>query len=81
MDSKFFGLSLCLIAALHSSGCHNTQSNTKVIASVFNASTTLQKKMIDKYAPQEILVQKNIMYMQQPSLTLDVYQPKNVMQL
>lgn len=37
--------------------------------------------MIDKYAPQEILVQKNIMYMQQPSLTLDVYQPKNVMQL
>ena len=81
MDSKFFGLSLCLIAALHSSGCQNTQSNTKVIASVFNASTTLQKKMIDKYAPQEILVQKNIMYMQQPSLTLDVYQPKNVMQL
>lgn len=81
MDSKFFGLSLCLIAALHSSGCQNIQSNTKVIASVFNASTTLQKKMIDKYAPQEILVQKNIMYMQQPSLTLDVYQPKNVMQL
>ncbi|WP_407304133.1 alpha/beta hydrolase [Acinetobacter sp.] len=81
MDSKFFGLSLCLIAALNLSGCQNTQSSTKVIASVFNASTNVQKKMIDKYAPQEILVQKNITYMQEPTLTLDIYQPKNVRQL
>ncbi|OAL79042.1 alpha/beta hydrolase [Acinetobacter sp. SFB] len=81
MYSKFLGLTLGLIAVLNSSGCQNTQSSTKVIASVFNASTNVQKKMIDKYAPQEVLVQKNIMYMQQPSLTLDVYQPKNVMQL
>lgn len=80
MYSKFFGLSLCLIAALNSSGCQNTQSSTKVIASVFNASTNVQKKMIDRYAPQEILVQKNIKYMQAASLTLDIYQPKNVMQ-
>ncbi len=36
---------------------------------------------MDKYAPEEILVQKNILYMQEPKLTLDAYQPKNVMQL
>src|SRR5690606_8198502 len=36
--------------------------------------------MVDRYAPQEILAPENIMYMQQPSLTLNIYQPKNVMQ-
>ena len=72
---------LCGIATLHSSGCQNVQTSTKVIASVFNASTDVQKKMLDKYAPEEIMVQKNIAYMQEPKLTLDIYQPKNVMQL
>ena len=81
MYSKFLGLSLCLMVALQSSGCQNPQSSTQVIASVFNASTNVQKRMIDRYAPEEILVQKNIAYMQQPSLTLDIYQSKNVMQL
>ncbi|WP_174559171.1 alpha/beta hydrolase [Acinetobacter bouvetii] len=79
--SKYLSLSLCLIAALHSSGCQNTQSSTKVIATVFNASTNVQKKFIDQHAPDNILVQKNIVYSTDPRLTLDVYQPENVLQL
>ncbi|CAB1213183.1 Acetyl esterase [Acinetobacter bouvetii] len=81
MYSKYLSLSLCLIAALHSSGCQNTQSSTKVIATVFNASTNVQKKFIDQHAPDNILVQKNIVYSTDPRLTLDVYQPENVLQL
>ena len=81
MYSKYLALMLCGITVLHSSGCQNIQTSTKVIASVFNASTNVQKKLMDKYAPEEILVQKDIPYMQEPKLTLDAYQPKNVMQL
>ncbi|OTG67911.1 alpha/beta hydrolase [Acinetobacter sp. ANC 4470] len=81
MYLKYLALTLCAIATIQSSGCQNIQMSTKVIASIFNASTNVQKKMIDKYAPEEILVQKNITYMQEPKLTLDVYQPKNVTQL
>lgn len=75
--SKSFSLSLCFIAALSSSACQNIQSNSKVIASVFNASTNVQKKFIDRHAP-EVLVQTNIAYLQNPALHLDIYQPHDI---
>lgn len=75
--SKSFSLSLCFIAALCSSGCQNVQSSSKVIASVFNASTNVQKKFIDRHAP-EVLAQTNIAYLQNPALHLDIYQPHDI---
>ena len=80
MYSKFFSLSLCLIAALSSSGCQNVQSSSKAIAGVFNASTNIQKKFIDRHAP-EVLVQSNIAYFQNPALHLDIYQPSDIVEL
>ena len=81
MYSKFLALTVCLIMAISSSGCQNTQSNTKIIARIFNTSTNIQKKIIDQYAPADVLVQRNIKYMQDPALILDIYQPQNVQQL
>ena len=78
--SKSFSLSVCLIAALSSSACQNIQSNSKVIASVFNASTNVQKKFIDRHAP-EVLAQTNIAYLQNPALHLDLYQPRDIAEL
>ncbi len=78
--SKSFSLSVCLIAALSSSACQNIQNNSKVIASVFNASTNVQKKFIDRHAP-EVLAQTNIAYLQNPALHLDLYQPRDIAEL
>ncbi|MFH7767056.1 alpha/beta hydrolase [Acinetobacter sp. BSP-28] len=80
MYSKSFSLGLCLIAALSSSACQNVQSSSKVIASVFNASTNIQKKFIDQHAP-EVLALTNIGYMQNPALHLDLYQPSDIAEL
>lgn len=65
------------MAVLCSSACQNMQGNSKVIASVFNASTNVQKKFIDRHAP-EVLVQTNIAYLQKPALHLDLYQPRDI---
>ena len=69
----------CLMFSLIA--CQSTKNSTKMIAGVFNASTHIQKKMIDKYAPADVLVQTNIPYMQNPNLHIDLYQPKNIAQL
>nr|WP_291369679.1 MULTISPECIES: alpha/beta hydrolase [unclassified Acinetobacter] len=80
VHSKSFNLSLCLVAALSSSGCQNIQSSSKLIAGVFNASTTIQKKFIDQHAPATLAL-KNIVYMQNPALHLDIYQPRDIAEL
>ncbi|WP_374664106.1 alpha/beta hydrolase [Acinetobacter sp.] len=69
-----FGSSLML----NLSACQNTHSSTKVIAGVFNASTEIQKKFIDKHAPKDVLSQKNIQYLADPDLHFDLYQPQNI---
>ncbi|WP_180178600.1 alpha/beta hydrolase [Acinetobacter sp. YH01005] len=67
-------LSMCSV--LHLSGCQNTQSSTKVIAGAFNLSTQVQKTFINLYAPDNVIVQSNIQYLQNPNLSLDIYQPE-----
>lgn len=58
---------------LHLTACQSTVNNSRVIASVFNASTTIQQKMIERHAPTQIQIQRNLVYQQQPELHLDVY--------
>ena len=66
---------------LNLTACQNTQSGTKFIAGVFNASTNIQKKFIDKHAPKDVLVYNNIQYMANPNLHMDVYQPEYIAEI
>ena len=66
---------------LNLTACQNTQSGTKFIAGVFNASTNIQKKFIDKHAPKDVLVYNNIQYMANPNLYMDVYQPEYIAEI
>ena len=50
MQFKFAVMSLVLSLAI--SGCQNTQNNSKIIAGAFNASTNIQKKFIERHAPE-----------------------------
>ena len=76
---KFAVMSLVLSLAI--SGCQNTQNNSKIIAGAFNASTNIQKKFIERHAPENIKVTRNIQYMETPSLHFDLYQPENIAEL
>lgn len=71
---------LSILLLLQLSACQSTKSNSRVIAGVFNASTQIQKKFIDRHAPQHIQVYNNIPYMHTPELSLDLYQPAHVAQ-
>ncbi|RLL48939.1 alpha/beta hydrolase [Acinetobacter cumulans] len=71
---------LSILLMLQLSACQSTKSNSRVIAGVFNASTQIQKKFIDRHAPQHIKVYNNIPYMQTPELGLDLYQSAHVAQ-
>lgn len=66
---------------LNLTACQNTQSGTKFIAGVFNASTNIQKKFIDKHAPKDVRVYNNIQYMANPNLHMDVYQPEYIAEI
>ncbi len=79
MQLKFAVMSLVLSLAI--SGCQSTQNNSKIIAGAFNASTNIQKKLIDRHAPENIIVTPNIEYMTSPNLHFDLYQPENIKQL
>ena len=79
MQFKFAVMSLVLSLAI--SGCQNTQNNSKIIAGAFNASTNIQKKFIERHAPENIKVTRNIQYMETPSLHFDLYQPENIAEL
>jgi acetyl esterase/lipase len=63
---------------LQLAGCNSTQSGSRLIASVFNTSTQIQKQFIDRHAPKDVAVTNNIQYMQNPALHLDLYQPSGM---
>lgn len=79
MHVKFVLMSLVLSLAI--SGCQSTQNNSKIIAGAFNASTNIQKKFIERHAPENIIVTNNIEYMENPKLHFDLYQPENIAEL
>ena len=74
---RFFAIHLLLISSVILSGCQTVQ-NSKVIASAFNLTTGLQQKVMDRYAPDTVIVQQNIVYAPQQNLSLDLYQPQNI---
>lgn len=74
---RFFAIHLLLISSVILSGCQTAQ-NSKVIAGAFNLTTGLQQKVMDRYAPDAVIVQQNIAYAPQQKLSLDLYQPQNI---
>lgn len=69
----------CMLVLL--TACQNTQKSSKVIARSFNTATEIQKKMLDKHAPKNVLIHSNIEYSKDPKLGLDLYQPENIKEL
>ena len=61
--------------------CQSNVKNSKIIAGVFNFSTDIQQKIIEKKAPQSVLVSRNIVYAQSTGLSFDLYQPENIAEL
>ena len=72
---KLFGLLLSIVLL---TGCQTTQQNSRMIASAFNFSTSLQQKFLDRYAPQDIQVQRDIVYAPQTNLSFDLYQSSQI---
>nr|WP_174505675.1 alpha/beta hydrolase [Acinetobacter sp. Marseille-Q1620] len=70
--------SLLIATSISLSACQNVKTNSKVIAGAFNTSTHFQRFMMDKYAPENIHVQNNIQYQENPVLNFDLYQPENI---
>lgn len=69
----------CILVLL--TACQNTQKSSKVIARSFNMATEIQKRMLDKHAPKNVLIYSNIEYLKDPKLGLDLYQPENIEEL
>ncbi|ANF81951.1 alpha/beta hydrolase [Acinetobacter sp. NCu2D-2] len=74
---------LMLFAVAYLTACQSHVKSSKIIASVFNVSTDIQQKFIEKRAPQNVLVTRDIPYQtqlddQHKSLTFDLYQPENI---
>ena len=44
------------------SACQSVEKNTKLIAGTFNTATTIQMKMLDRFAPPDVIVHNNIPY-------------------
>ena len=78
MPHKLLLMTLSICTIMNLSGCQNTQSSTKMIAGAFNLSTQVQKQFIDRHAPENVIVQPNIQYLQNPDLSLDIYQPEQI---
>ncbi|ATO20267.1 alpha/beta hydrolase [Acinetobacter sp. LoGeW2-3] len=72
-------LSLIFLWGLY--GCQSTAQNSKIIATAFNMTTAVQQKIMDRYAPDDVIVQQNILYDSDRQLGLDLYQPPNIAQL
>ncbi|MEB5929346.1 MULTISPECIES: alpha/beta hydrolase [Acinetobacter] len=72
-------LGLILLCGLY--GCQSTAQNSKIIATAFNMTTAVQQKIMDRYAPDDVIVQQNILYDSDRRLGLDLYQPQNMTQL
>lgn len=69
----------CVLVLL--TACQNTQKSSKVIARSFNTATDIQQKMLDRYAPKNVLIHSNIEYSKDPKLGFDLYQPENIEEL
>lgn len=78
MTHFFFKPLLVLLSIFFLTACQNHVKSTKLIAGVFNFSTDIQQKMIEKRAPQNVLVTRNIVYQHDPKLSFDLYQPENI---
>lgn len=63
------------------SACQSVEKNTKLIAGTFNTATNIQMKMLDRFAPPDVIVHNNIPYQVSPELNVDIYQPKSIEQL
>ncbi|MCS3527196.1 hypothetical protein M2364_001944 [Acinetobacter johnsonii] len=63
------------------SACQSVEKNTKLIAGTFNTATSIQMKMLDRFAPPDVIVHNNIPYQASPELNVDIYQPQNIEQL
>lgn len=63
--------------------CQSHVKNSKLIAGVFNISTDIQQKFIEKHAPKNVLVTHDIVYQNvqnkedQSRLSFDLYQPED----
>ena len=42
------------------SACQSVEKNTKLIAGTFNTATNIQIKMLDRFAPPDVIVHNNI---------------------
>lgn len=74
---KIYAQALALAVGLTLAGCQSPQSS-QVIAKAFNMTTKMQQGLMDRGAPQDVLVKHNIAYQVQPDLHLDLYQAKHV---
>ena len=58
------------------SACQSVEKNTKLIEGTFNTATNIQMKMLDRFAPPDVIVHNNILYQASSELNVDIYQPK-----
>lgn len=75
------GFGSALLSLMLLTGCQNTSQNSKIIAAAFNMTTTVQQKLLDRHAPDNVLVHNNIIYQPERKLGLDLYQPQNIAEL
>lgn len=78
---RYIAVNLVLVSSMMLAGCQNTVQNSRLIASAFNMTTGLQQKVMDRYAPETVRVQNNIMYQPLQDLSFDLYQPQNIQNL
>ena len=71
---------ICTLSLFTLSACQNVQKNNKIIAKAFDTSTHFQRYLMDKHAPENVIVTHNITYQEQPKLSLDLYQPIDIQQ-
>ncbi|OTG81856.1 alpha/beta hydrolase [Acinetobacter sp. ANC 4558] len=58
--------------------CQSVEKNSQIIASAFNTATQVQKRLLDRHAPKDMLIHSNIIYMNNPTLHFDLYQPADI---
>ncbi|ENX19687.1 hypothetical protein F893_02438 [Acinetobacter sp. CIP 102136] len=78
---RYIAVNLVLVSSMMLAGCQNTVQNSRLIASAFNMTTGLQQKVMDRYAPETVRVQNNIVYQPLQDLSFDLYQPQNIQNL
>jgi acetyl esterase/lipase len=62
-------------------GCQSVHKDSQIIAGAFNTATQVQKRLLDRHAPRNVLIQSNIEYLKHPSLHFDLYQPADIQAL